>query len=931
MKKITKWLLVAIVMVTSTAMFSQGKLTGVVKDNSGPLPGANVVVAGTTVGTTTDFDGKFTLSVKTASGTLEVSFLGYKTKKVSFNISGGTVDLGTIMLEADSETLSEVVVTGVIDIAKDRETPIAVSTIRAAEIQEKLGSQEFVEMLNTTPSVYATKQGGGFGDSRINIRGFDQRNTAVLINGVPQNDMENGWVYWSNWAGLSDVTTAMQVQRGLGSSKLAISSVGGTINIVTKSTELKEGGNFVTSFGNDSYMKATYSYNTGKLDNGFAASVLFSRTTGAGYVDGTEFEAANYFIGLGYEPNEKNNFQFIFTAAPQWHNQRSFAPSISDYIKYNKAADGEPDVRYNSDWGYLNGKEYNFRRNFYSKPIMSLNWDYKINEKSTFSTIVYGSWGRGGGTGEIGRINGSRQWALPRTENGLVRVDDIYRWNSGGSVPDFATRSGQPSVRTPFNGAFINTGNNGQPSSLGGEGKYGSDNGISRRASMNSHNWYGTIMNLQVQATEYLNYQVGADLRSYKGIHYRTVNDLLGADGYTDYDNSNLPASGNQITQLVDAKPSLNPFQNITKQQKIDYYNDGLVRWAGLFGQVEYKKEKISAFVQAAISNQGYKRVDYFNEPPATQATSWKNLKGGDIKGGLNINLDDNNNVFFNGGYYSRQPNFDAVYLRFGNNLNPDVQNEKVYAQEIGYGFRSEKLVVNFNAYNTTWSNRWISKSVTFQVDDGTGTGGTVEARGSANYRNVKEVHTGLELDFKYRPSDMITFNGMASVGNWRYKNNIQADVFDNNQDLIGTSTLYLDNVKVGDAAQYTASLGMVVKASQTFKMDANWRHAGNLYADLDPGDRQFNNPGGVALKLPSFNLVDAGMTYTFNTKHQKLFNTLVMRLNINNLFDVQYISESDTNLIADSSSTTWNGVDTRNRVFFGYGRTYNFTFRFKF
>ncbi len=147
MKKITKWLLVAIVMVTSTAMFSQGKLTGVVKDNSGALPGANVVVAGTTVGTTTDFDGKFTLSVKTVSGTLEVSFLGYKTKKVSFNISGGTVDLGTIMLEADSETLSEVVVTGVIDIAKDRETPIAVSTIRAAEIQEKLGSQEFVESL----------------------------------------------------------------------------------------------------------------------------------------------------------------------------------------------------------------------------------------------------------------------------------------------------------------------------------------------------------------------------------------------------------------------------------------------------------------------------------------------------------------------------------------------------------------------------------------------------------------------------------------------------------------------------------------------------------------------------------------------------------------------------------------------------------------
>ena len=63
-----------------------------------------------------------------------------------------------------------------------------------------------------------------------------------MINGQPVNDMENGWVYWSNWAGLADVTTAMQVQRGLGSSKLAISTVGGTINVVTKTSTAREGG-----------------------------------------------------------------------------------------------------------------------------------------------------------------------------------------------------------------------------------------------------------------------------------------------------------------------------------------------------------------------------------------------------------------------------------------------------------------------------------------------------------------------------------------------------------------------------------------------------------------------------------------------------------------------------------------------------------------
>ena len=91
--------------------------------------------------------------------------------------------------EADIE---QVVLTGVADIAKDRKTPVAVSTIKEAQIIDKLGNQEFPEILNSTPSVYATKGGGGFGDSKLNIRGFAQENIAVMINGVPVNDMENG-------------------------------------------------------------------------------------------------------------------------------------------------------------------------------------------------------------------------------------------------------------------------------------------------------------------------------------------------------------------------------------------------------------------------------------------------------------------------------------------------------------------------------------------------------------------------------------------------------------------------------------------------------------------------------------------------------------------------------------------------------------------
>ena len=227
MKNFKKWSFTAVLLMMVSVVFSQGKITGSVVDSDlkGSLPGATVSVKGTKTAAATDMDGKFTLNVTTASGQLVISYVGFDSKTINFSVSGGkTVDLGAVVLTSNANSLDEVVVkSSVVDVAKDRKTPVAVSTIKASEIQAKLGNQEFPEILANTPSVYATKSGGGFGDSRVNIRGFDQKNIAVMINGVPVNDMENSSVYWSNWAGLSDVTSDMQVQRGLGSSKLAIS------------------------------------------------------------------------------------------------------------------------------------------------------------------------------------------------------------------------------------------------------------------------------------------------------------------------------------------------------------------------------------------------------------------------------------------------------------------------------------------------------------------------------------------------------------------------------------------------------------------------------------------------------------------------------------------------------------------------------------
>ena len=158
-----------------------------------------------------------------------------------------------VVLTPEAMQFEEVVVSA--PRAKLRETPIAFSDVPKSDIDRKLGSRSLPMLLNDTPGVYATEQGGGDGDSRINVRGFDQRNIAVMVNGVPVNNMETGWVYWVDWDVLSDVTSSIQVQRGLGASNLAIASVGGTLNIITDAARQQRGFKIKQEAATSAYYK----------------------------------------------------------------------------------------------------------------------------------------------------------------------------------------------------------------------------------------------------------------------------------------------------------------------------------------------------------------------------------------------------------------------------------------------------------------------------------------------------------------------------------------------------------------------------------------------------------------------------------------------------------------------------------------------------
>lgn len=862
MKHFFRTFFIAVFMLLSGALMAQETITGTVNDGQGlPLPGATVKVKGTSSSTTTDVSGNFSLSTSATTGQLTFSFLGFNTQTVDFAVTPGTsLNMGVVTLTENAEELDAVVIVGkgVIDLEQDRRTPVAVSNISRREIQEKSGSQDFPEVMKNTPGIYVASQAGGFGDSKMYVRGFDQTNTAFMLNGQPINGMEDGNMYWSNWSGMTDVANSVQVQRGLGSSKLAISSVGGTVNIVTKATDLRKGGFAQSIFGNNNFQKNTVGYNTGLMENGFGASIMLTKWSGDGYNRGTYGEGYNYFLSFGYKANEKHLFNFLVFGAPQTHDQ-NFTKSIASYLRYGR--------KYNNNYGFLDGDYLSERTNYYHKPVLNFNWDFNISDDMSLSTVAYASFGRGGGTGNFGASSNKK-------------------YTADGHI-DFET------IRD--NNRAID----------GGIGEYG--NSYLIRNSVNNHAWYGVVSNFNQKVTENFNYNVGLDLRTYKGTHYRNVSNFMGLSGYQVDDFVQHP-DGFVVTEQFSPNPWSAFVDNTSDTQKIDYDYDERISYGGIFGQAEYATEDFSAFVQGALSNQSHVRWDRQQYIAAEEKSDKVNNTGYNIKGGASYIFAEQHTIFANAGFYSRQPYHDNIYLNYGNQVNPLTENEKITGLEAGYRFRSTYFDADVNAYRTNWKDR---VTTTIDTDDDNN-------EIFLNNSGVNQLHTGLEVELHARPVEGLTLHGFGSFGNWKYDDNVYRRTFDQNQNLVDEEVVDVEGGKVGGAAQTVWGLGAIYKITEGLSIDADWRNYDKLYSTVVAKEN---------IELPAFDLVDVGASYKLSFEK----TSLQFRVNVNNLFDEVYLTELTSATAVTPEAETYKGINVANNGFFGNGRTYNVSMRFNF
>lgn len=889
------FLLMALLAFAYSAV-AQTTLKGKVVDaeNAEPLIGATVSVTGTQTGTVTDMDGNFELRVSSSKFEIEFKYLGYKDKTMRIT-QRGTVDLGEIALSPDSKVLGDVVVTSTIAVA--RKTPVAVSNVMMDYIEERLGSQEFIEILKSTPGVHANKQGGGYGDSEIYMRGFDNTNTATMVNGVPVNDMENGTVYQSNWSGIRDVVNIMQTQRGVGASKVSAPSIGGTINIITKGAEAKKGGVASYSMGSYGQNKVLFSVSTGMSDKGWAMTLLGSKEWGEKSPMGSDYEGYTYFLSVAKRFNDNHQLTFSAFGSPQSHYQRSSygALTIQGWKDVERLY-GVENYRYNSTYGFdKNGQRRTSERNVYHKPQISLNHQWNINEKSSLSTVVYTSIGRGYGYSGQGNEDYGYQYSDWRGGS-YGTLSSKYRKADGtfdyGAIQDINANS-------EFGSMLVMT------------------------KSKNYHNWYGLISTYNTKLSENIDFYGGVDFRYYKGTHTNDIIDLYDGDYFMDSTRGDVLPSNNR-----NATDPAWRYQKLGIGDVVYRDYDGHVMQEGAFFQAEYSKNKLSAFVAGSLSNTTYWRYDrfYYDEQHAKSKTV--GYMGFNVKGGANYNLNENHNVFLNLGYLSRAPKFNAAFMQSttSNAFNKDARNEKVIMVDLGYGFKSSWLSANLTGYYTNWMDKSMTKYG--QLDN--------QQEYYMNMTGVDALHKGVELDFKLKLVKWMDITGMFSLGDWTWNSNATGYAYNENGQALTPSgtvtqpgasdhayaTINLKGVRVGGSAQTTAALGADFKIGKDIRLGGDWTFYGRNYAYYSFSGSNLNIGKEVTVldpwRVPASSTIDLHGSYRF--KMGGLNATLSG--NVNNLLNYQYIIKAWNPTTVQSASVS---AATAENIycFYDSGRTF--------
>ena len=699
----------------------------------------------------------------------------------------------------------------------------AAFTFTEAQLGEDDDMSQNVTIVNSNNNIYASEVGYLFSPVRFRYRAFDQKYNDVYINGIPMNDMETGQFRFSNIGGLNQQTKNQEFALPFESNKFAMTGMAGSNNYNFRPASMPAGHRITLTGANRNYtLRGMYTFNTGLSDKGWAFSGNITyRWANEGYVEGTFYNSLSYFLGV----------QKVFgngahsLAFSTWGNPTERASQGAGTDEMYWMAN---DRYYNPYWGYQNGKKRNSRIVNDFAPTALLTWDWKISDNDKLTTSLMGKYSMYKST-KLNYNNADNPhpnyWKnMPssyydiwdesnssyRTSEALQNWHDAYDYWSG------------PKANRQIDWDRLYYSNK-QASAQGQDAMY------YIQAKHNDALTIALASTFNKQLDKDKNWNIGIVGATNKGMHYQTMEDLLGA---TQFHNINTYALGTYPANADEIQYDLNNPNAVVKEDDKFGYNYNLLvnngkLWTSYsenFGILHYLVAAKLGYT--AMQRDGKMRNGLAKDNSYGKSHTAQFIDGG-LKFGANINLGRGNTFTLGLGYEHKAPQAKVAFVspEINNDFVKNLKNERVFSSEIGYQLQTSWLHANINAYYSYLTN--VSDWQNFYYDD-------INSFSYVSITGMKKAYYGVEAGLKFKVTSAFDVKLIGQISDAKILNDNTVSYMNSTKGVEYTETIYNKNMRDNGTPLTAASLGLSYHSGGWF-LDLNANYYDRIYLSYSP------------------------------------------------------------------------------------------------
>ena len=883
--------------------------SGKVVDSKTQKALSNVIVSiqNTSLTAVTDVSGKFEFSdVSEGSKMVLVATDGYKDQLINVEVvANKRVDLGLIVMEIDDKI----------------EQQLNLVTITDNDLSDtNSGSESTASLLQASRDVFLQTAAFNFGQARFSVRGIDNENSTVMINGITMNRLSDGRPQYSNWGGLNDATRNQEFTNGTAPSDYTFGGIAGTQEINTRASLYRPGNrvSFLSNNTNYNY-RAMGTIASGMQNNGWAYVISAGRRWAQeAYFNGTTYAANSIFASVEKRINSKHSLNLTTIYAQNRRGKNS-----PDTEEVNNLVG----IRYNSYWGFQEGEKRNSRVKEVDEPMAILSHYWTISPTTKLNTNV---------SYQFGKIGNSRIdfQSAPNPDPTYYRnLPSYYTTFFNGNVyaPNAVLAE---STRTQFLAnpqlnwrSFYEANNN----TLAAGSRYVLYEDRNDEKIFNA----STILSSQLSSNIFLN--AGASFINTRSENFKNLIDLLGGNFYNDVNIFGVFLNQNQsdlnnINRTVGVGDRYGYNYNLTSNKM-----DAFTQFKFTYDKVDFYMAHTfsrTSFVREGLYKNGFYPTNSFGK---SDELTFDNFG---FKGGFTYKISGQHFLDINGLFMTKSPNNKDIFpnARLNNTITPNLTNETITSVDASYVIRTPKFKARFTAYmNEIINSTDVSFHFADQIGGANGSGFVSEIQTGVNRRNK-----GVEVGMEYQITSTIKATAVGAYGDYKYTNNPNLIT---TSDASGTPFNYgqtnLAGYNVGGLPQQAYSFGLEYRDPKFWWIGANVNYLLDNYVDIAPILRT------DFFRTQSDNTVIAyDQTLADQYLQQERFNpftlvnlvggkswrikgkTLGLFANINNVLDVKYktggFESARNSTFSELYKDNQGGVrNFGNKYFYGYGRTF--------